>query len=90
MWIVGNIANNTRVDETFKGIIAALKEVKPEYPIVIRRAGPGEKEGFSAMKQLAEEEKLDIHLYGAETKMTETAKLMVELSEEYKKKKAGK
>ncbi|MFH0713133.1 MAG: succinate--CoA ligase subunit beta [Candidatus Micrarchaeota archaeon] len=86
-WIAGGIASNTRVDVTFEGIAQALREIKPAFPIVIRRAGPGEKEGFEIMRKLAKEIGLDLHLYGADTPMTSTAKIMVELANKYKAKK---
>ena len=82
-WIAGGIASNTRVDVTFEGIAQALREIRPTFPIVIRRAGPGEKEGFEIMRKLAEECKLDMHLYGADTPMTSTAKIVVELAKKY-------
>ncbi len=83
-WIAGGIASNTRVDVTFEGIAQALREIKPAFPIVIRRAGPGEKEGFEIMSKLAEECQLDLHLYGADTPMTSTAKIVVDLAKKYK------
>ena len=85
-WLVGGIASNTRVDVTFEGIAQALREILPTFPIVIRRAGPGEKEGFEIMRKLAEECKLDLHLYGAETPMTSTAKIVVDLAKKYSEK----
>ncbi len=89
-WIAGGIASNTRVDVTFEGIAQALREIKPNFPIVIRRAGPGEKEGFEIMRKLAEEIGLDLHLYGADTPMTSTAKIVVELAQKYREKNGGK
>ncbi|NUN11910.1 succinate--CoA ligase subunit beta [Candidatus Micrarchaeota archaeon] len=86
-WIVGGIANNTRVDVTFEGIADALRELKPKFPIIIRRAGPGEKEGFETMRALAKELGLDIQLFGAETPMTSTAKIVVDAALKYKESK---
>lgn len=85
-WIAGGIASNTRVDVTFEGIAQALREIRPKFPIVIRRAGPGEKEGFEIMRKLAEEVGLDLHLYGADTPMTSTAKIVVDLAKKYQEK----
>ncbi|MFH1247130.1 MAG: ATP-grasp domain-containing protein, partial [Candidatus Micrarchaeota archaeon] len=85
-WIAGGIASNTRVDVTFEGIAQALREIKPTFPIVIRRAGPGEKEGFEIMRKLAKEYGLDLHLYGADTPMTSTAKIVVDLAKKYSEK----
>lgn len=86
LWIVGGIANNTRVDVTFEGIAQALREIKPKYPIVIRRAGPGEKEGLQIMRDLGKELGLDIEVYGADMRMTATAEIMVKKASEYAKK----
>jgi citryl-CoA synthetase large subunit len=47
LWIAGGVANFTNVKETFQGIVDALDEVKPNYPIVVRRGGPFEKEEVS-------------------------------------------
>jgi len=82
--IAGGIANNTRVDVTFEGIARALEELRPAYPIVIRRAGPGEEEGLRIMRGLAERLGLDITVYGAELPMTESARIVVEQAAAYR------
>lgn len=84
--IAGGIANNTRVDVTFEGIAHALAEIRPEYPIVIRRAGPGEKEGLQLMRDLAQREGLDMEVYGADLLMTEAARIVVEKATAYRRK----
>jgi citryl-CoA synthetase large subunit len=84
--IAGGIANNTRVDVTFEGIARALAEIRPEYPIVIRRAGPGEEEGLQLMRDLARREGLDIEVYGADLLMTEAARIVVEKAAAYRQK----
>lgn len=86
LWIVGGIASNTRIDVTFEGIAQALREIKPKYPIVIRRAGPKEKEGLQIMRDLGKELGLDIEVFGAETRMTSTAEIIVQKAAEYAKK----
>ena len=79
LWIAGGVANFTNVKETFQGIVDALDEVKPSYPIVVRRAGPFEKEGMQLMKECAERNNLQIKLFGKETSMSETAKVLAEM-----------
>lgn len=73
LWIAGGVANFTNIQETFLGIIDALDEVKPSYPIVVRRAGPFEQEGMSLMKECADRNGLNMKLFGKEVSMTETA-----------------
>lgn len=83
-WIVGGTANFTRIDITIQGIIDALVEIKPDYPIVVRRAGPGDKEAYVMLRQAAKEHGLDIHVYDEHTPITASAKIMVDLSDKYK------
>jgi len=74
LWIAGGVANFTDVAETFQGIIDALDEIKPNYPIVVRRAGPREEEGMELMRKCAERNNLQMKLFGKEISMSETAK----------------
>jgi len=78
LWIVGAIANFTRVDHTMQGVVDALRELKPDYPIVVRRSGPYEKEGLQLLRDVGKEMGLDIEIHGSETQMTATAKTIVE------------
>jgi citryl-CoA synthetase large subunit len=55
----------------------ALKEVKPEYPIIIRRAGPRDQEAKELVEQVKAETGLDITFYGEEIPMTESAELLM-------------
>jgi citryl-CoA synthetase large subunit len=87
-WIVGGTANFTRIDITIQGIIEALAKARPGYPIVVRRAGPGDKEAFAMLRAAAEEHGLDIHIYDESTPITVSAKRMVELSEAYRRRRA--
>ncbi len=82
LWIVGGTANFTDIYETLMGVVEGLREVKPKpnYPIVIRRGGPRDKEAFEALKEIGEKEGFDFHIYGRETPMTSTAKIMVDLA----------
>lgn len=73
LWIAGGVANFTNVADTFQGIADALDEVKPNYPIVVRRAGPFEKEGMELMRACGERNGLKMKLFGKETSMSETA-----------------
>ncbi len=78
LWIVGAIANFTRMDHTMQGVVEALREVKPKYPIVVRRSGPYEKEGLQMLRDVGKEIGLDIEVHGSEVPMTATAKTIVE------------
>ena len=79
---MGGTANFTDIYETLMGVVEGLREVKPKpnYPIVIRRGGPRDKEAFEALKEIGEKEGFDFHIYGRETPMTSTAKIMVDLA----------
>ena len=77
LWIAGGVANFTNVAETFQGIVDALDEIKPSYPIVVRRAGPNEEEGMKIMRECGERNGLNIKLFGKETSMSETAGVLV-------------
>ena len=81
-WFVGGTANFTDIYETLMGFVEGLRELKPKpaYPIVIRRGGPRDKEAFEALRQIAKKEGFDFRLYGRETPMTSTAKMMVDLA----------
>lgn len=81
-WVVGGTANFTDIFETLKGFVEGLREVwpKPSYPIVIRRDGPRQKEAFDMLKNVAREEGYRFHLYGSETPMVESARIMVRLA----------
>ncbi len=79
LWIAGGVANFTNVDETFHGIVDALSEVKPEYPIVVRRAGPHDKEGMERMQSCALLNGLNMKLFGKDVSMTETASILAEM-----------
>lgn len=82
--IAGVIANFTDIAETIKGILNTLKRIRPDFPIVIRRAGPNDQEAKRILNQAKEEYKLDIHYFDETTPLTESAKIMVELSNKYK------
>lgn len=79
LWIAGGVANFTNISETFQGIVDALDELKPTYPIVVRRAGPYEEEGMHIMRECAERNGLVMKLFGKETSMSETAEVLAEM-----------
>ena len=85
-FVVGAKANFTRIDITLAGFLEALLEIKPKYPIVIRRDGPNRKEAFEMLTKAAKEHNLDIHLYDDNTPITKAASVMAELSRKYKEK----
>lgn len=79
LWIAGGVANFTDVAETFHGIIDALDEIKPTYPIVVRRAGPNEEEGKRMMQECADRNHLHMNMFGKEIAMGETARVLAEM-----------
>ena len=79
LWIAGGVANFTNVKETFNGIVDVLDEIKPSYPIVVRRAGPYEDEGMAMMKECGERNNLNINLFGKETPMSDTAQILANM-----------
>lgn len=79
LWIAGGVANFTDIGETLGAIADVLREVKPSYPIVVRRAGPGADAGQAALEQVATECNLKLRFFGAETPMTETAQVLMDM-----------
>lgn len=79
LWIAGGVANFTNVADTFHGIVDALDEIKPEYPIVVRRAGPHEEEGMRIMSECAKKNNLHMKLFGKETSMSDTAAILYDM-----------
>ncbi len=84
--IAGVVANFTDIKETLSGVLDVLVEVKPKFPIVIRRAGPNDVLAKEMMLLAARENGLDIHYYGEEISLSEAAVKIVELSKVYKAK----
>jgi succinyl-CoA synthetase beta subunit len=82
--VIGGTANFTDVYETLAGFGDGLKEIKPKYPIVVRRAGHNIEKAFSLLNNLKEEFGLNISLYGEETPMTEAVKIIVSKVNKYK------
>jgi citryl-CoA synthetase large subunit len=82
LWHVGGTANNTDIYRTMKGFCQALREEKPDYPIVIRRDGPNADEAFELLRETREELDLNMKLYRNDTPMTKTAEVLMEMVED--------
>ncbi|OGE45941.1 hypothetical protein A3B39_00740 [Candidatus Daviesbacteria bacterium RIFCSPLOWO2_01_FULL_37_10] len=87
LWVVGAVANFTDIYETLSGFVEGLRNLrksgmKIDFPIVIRRGGPRDKEAFEMLKKVKD---FDLHLYGEETSITESAKTMADLALDYSK-----
>ena len=86
-WVVGGVANFTDIKETLQGFMNAVIDMKPDYPILIRRGGPNDKEAFVMIKDLAKKHKLDITCYDETMPISESGKILVEKVKAYKQKK---
>ncbi|QGA80905.1 ATP-grasp domain-containing protein [Candidatus Nanohalobium constans] len=84
LWHVGGTANNTDVERTMDGFIQALREIKPKYPIVVRRDGPHADEAFEKLREVKEELNLNMKLFRNDKPMTESAEDLMEMVEAYK------
>ena len=86
-WVIGGTANFTDIYETMRGFLEGLKEIKQKvkYPIVIRRDGPRQEEARLILREVAEKEGYDFHVFGSETSMAESARVMVDVA--YRKQK---
>ncbi len=86
LWVVGALANFTNVYETLSGFIDGLRQAetalghKFDFPIVIRRAGPHDQEAREMLSKVTD---FDLHVYGEETSIIESAKIIVKLAKEY-------
>lgn len=86
LYIVGATANFTDIFETLSGVIEGIRSVqeklgkKFDFPIVIRRGGPREKEAFEMLGKIKD---LNIKFFGRETSITESAKIMAEETRKY-------
>ncbi|MDO8523614.1 MAG: ATP citrate lyase citrate-binding domain-containing protein [bacterium] len=73
--IAGGVANFTDVKETFSGIIDALSEKAPslrkkQVKVFVRRGGPNEEAGLSAMRVFLKKEKLIGSVHGSDSPIT--------------------
>ncbi|MBS3169573.1 acetate--CoA ligase family protein [Candidatus Woesearchaeota archaeon] len=87
--VAGVIANFTNIAETLRGVLNVLIEKKPRFPIVIRRAGPHDEEARAMLMEAKAKYGLDIHYYDEKIPLTQAAKIMVDLSQQYKQQKGG-
>lgn len=85
--IAGVVANFTNIFETLQGVLDVLKEKRPDFPIVIRRAGPHDQEAKEAILKARDEFGLDIHYFDEQMPMTKAVEVMVNQSNRYKEKK---
>lgn len=83
MLIAGAVANFTDIKETFAGIVDALDEVRPAYPIVVRRAGPNDREGMELMRACGERNGLTMRLHGKEASMREAVADLTKMMQTY-------
>ena len=85
LWVIGGTANFTDIYETMSGFIEGLQSLpeKPRYPILIRRDGPRQKEAEGMLRHFAQENGYDMHIYGRELPMEESAKMVVKLAKEF-------
>lgn len=90
LWVVGAIANFTDIAETLRGLIEGLQHARKEldlpidYPIVIRRAGPRDREAYAMLREVKD---FDLHVFGEETSIEESAQKVITLSRQYKNEK---
>ncbi|MFB6217190.1 MAG: ATP-grasp domain-containing protein [Candidatus Aenigmatarchaeota archaeon] len=82
LWHVGGTANNTDIYRTMKGFCQALREEKPDYPIVIRRDGPNADKAFELLRETRDELNLDMKLFRNDTPMTQTAEELMKMVNE--------
>jgi len=86
LWVVGALANFTNIYETLSGFIEGLREAekllgkKFDFPIVIRRAGPEDQKARQMLKRVKD---FDLHIFGEETSITESAVIIAGLAREY-------
>lgn len=83
LWVIGGTANFTDIYETMMGFVAGLRLVAPmpTYPIVIRRDGPRQKEAKEMLLGVAASEGYDMHIYGPEVSMSESADELLKLTQ---------
>ena len=81
-WVIGGTANFTDIYETMTGFVDGLRALspKPTFPIVIRRDGPRQEEAFAMLRDIAQKEGFQFYVFGSETPMEESARMMVKLA----------
>lgn len=78
-WVVGGTANFTDIYETLSGFIDGVREMelKPTYPIIVRRDGPRRDEAFALLRDFAELENIHIETHDNTTSIEESAHRIV-------------
>ena len=82
LWMCGVVANFTNMKDTFMGIIDALDEIKPTYPIVVRRDGPESAEAMQLMRECGERNNLNMKLFTKAMPMGDTAQILADMIKE--------
>lgn len=87
LWVIGTVAANfTDIFETLSGLIEGLRDAQVElntkfnFPIVIRRGGPRDQDAFEMLRTIKD---FDLHLYGEEVSVAQSAQIMVDLARKY-------
>lgn len=87
LWVIGTVAANfTDIYETLSGVIEGLRQAQSEFdtklnfPIVVRRGGPRDKEAFEMLRETVD---LNLTLQGEEVSIAQSAKIMAELVKKY-------
>ncbi len=79
LWMCGVVANFTNMKETFLGIIDVLDELKPTYPIVVRRDGPESAEAIALVEECAKRNNLNLKIFNKDMGMSESAKIFADM-----------
>lgn len=89
LWVIGTVvANFTDIYETLSGLIEGLRQAQAQlhkqfnFPIVIRRGGPRDKEAFEMLKGVKD---FNLILQGPETSIAKSAEIMAKLALDYAK-----
>lgn len=77
LFVVGGRANFTRVDETLSAILEVLIEKRITIPVVIRRAGPGEKKAYDMFMEAKERYGINVEFYFDDIPISKAAEIMV-------------
>lgn len=77
--LIGGKANFTDQVETLSGFLDALKEVKPQYPIIVRRDGPRMAEAKAMLETAAKDYGWKLEVYDSNVSIIEAVKRLVDL-----------
>ncbi len=87
LWVIGTVAANfTDIYETLSGFVEGLRQAQAElqkkfdFPIVIRRGGPRDKEAFEMLRGVKD---FNLILQSEETSIAESAKVMAMEAKKY-------